>query len=274
MPQSKWKSAGLLGATTLLAAPLLIISLLSLSSLSLLGWSGLLPWVAIVVLAVFSSHFTVTVSNADGIAPSRKSIAETFVFLAAMIYVAPPAETVAPATVLAALVSFLSLRGTTNRRVMLLNAGAAVISTYVAATLYGVLLSLFTDSTTWEGEATPQFGAILLPLCALVAVQYVLSAAITSAYSALNSAKPTIIFSRESLIWTAITQLAGAASATLFYTAWQGGGVAFLFVGLLIIGLIYLLHNFNEQRVEEIRRAEKEKSRHIEEMAALHHEHD
>ncbi len=270
MPQSKWKSAGLLVMTTLLAAPLLIISLLSLSSLSLLSWAGLLPWMAIVVLAVFSSQFTVMVSNADGIAPSRKSVAETFVFLAAMIYVAPPAETVAPATVLAALVSFLSLRGTTNRRVMLLNMGAAVISTYIAATLYGVLLSLFTSSMTGEGAASPQFGAILLPLCALVAVQYVLSAAIISAYTVLNSAKPTIIFSRESLIWTAITQLAGAASATLFYTAWQGAGVSFVFVGLLIIGLIYLLHNFNEQRVEEIRRAEKEKSRHIEEMAALH----
>ena len=56
----------------------------------------------------------------------------------------------------------------------------------------------------------------------------------------------------------------------MFYGALHGAGIPFLFVGLLITALVYLLYHFNEQRVEEIRRAEKEKSRHIEEMAELH----
>ncbi|MCA1558014.1 MAG: diguanylate cyclase, partial [Acidobacteria bacterium] len=42
------------------------------------------------------------------------------------------------------------------------------------------------------------------------------------------------------------------------------------FLGALIIGLIYLLYRFDEQRVEEVRRAEADKLRHIQEMADLH----
>ena len=48
------------------------------------------------------------------------------------------------------------------------------------------------------------------------------------------------------------------------------GALPFAFVGLLIIALVYLLYRFNEQRFEEVQRAEEDKRRHIEEMASLH----
>lgn len=68
----------------------------------------------------------------------------------------------------------------------------------------------------------------------------------------------------------ALIFLAGIAFASLFYAVWQSGWLPFLFVGLFVGGLMYLLHRTNEQRVEEIRRSEAENSRHILEMAELH----
>ena len=61
-----------------------------------------------------------------------------------------------------------------------------------------------------------------------------------------------------------------ACSGSMFYTAWMGGGLSFIVVGLLIIVLAYLLCRFDRQRVDGIRRAEQEKLRHLEEIANLH----
>src|SRR5205814_5134223 len=40
--------------------------------------------------------------------------------------------------------------------------------------------------------------------------------------------------------------------------------------GLLMIGLVYLLYRFDRQRVDELKRAEAEKLRHVQEIADLH----
>jgi diguanylate cyclase (GGDEF)-like protein/putative nucleotidyltransferase with HDIG domain len=271
MLQSKWKYAGLLCATASIAVLLLCASLYTLTQLPLLGPTGLALWAGLTALALVSSRFTVTVETAEGVAQSHKSVAETFIFLAAMIYATVPAAGVAPATILAGIVGLLSARSSRDPRLIVLNTSAAIISTYVAATLYGFLLTLFVGMQVSSGQGLQlQPGTILLPLCAFVAVQYFLSAAMSAAYAACADGKDKAKLSRESLIWMAITEVAGAASAALFYLAWQGGGFPFVFLGLLIIGMVYLMHHFNEQRVGEIRRAEQEKSRHIEEMASLH----
>lgn len=270
MLQSKWKYAGLLSATASIAALMLCASLYSLIQLPLLGRTGLALLVGLAALAIVSSRFTVTVETAEGVTQSYKSVAETFIFLAAMIYFTTEAGAVAPATVLAGITGLLTSRRSPDRRLILLNTCAAIISTYVAATLYGFLLALFVG-TQADGQGLQlQLGAVLPPLCAFVAVQYFLSAAMIAAYAACADGNDRAKLARESLIWMAITQVAGAASAALFYFAWQGGGLSFVFLGLLIIGMIYLMNHFNEQRVAEIRRAEQEKSRHIEEMASLH----
>ncbi len=267
MPHSKWKSIGLLGATALIALALLSMSVTTLLQLAFQDWSGLIPLAVLVLLAVLSSHFKMAVSMAEGITQSQKSVAETFIYMAVMIYAASTSDTVAPATVLAAIVGFLSARRLQDRRLLILHTGTAIISTYAAASIYGLLLPVVASKAE-PNALNLQLGTLLLPICALVAVHYFLSATLMFAFAACEQRKTS--FSRESMIWMAITQVACVASASLFYAAWQGGGLSFVFVGLLIIGLVYLLYHFNEQRVEEIRRAEKEKSRHIQEMADLH----
>ena len=41
-------------------------------------------------------------------------------------------------------------------------------------------------------------------------------------------------------------------------------------LGLLITGLVHLLYRFNEKSLKEVRRAEAEQRKHVEEMATLH----
>ena len=169
MRNRNWKSIGLLGAISLIAALLVSASLLSLPQLPLLGWSGLLLLAALSALAVASTRFTLSISSAEGAGQSQKSVADTFIFLATMIYAAAPASTVAPATILAAIIGLVSSRRLQERRLIFLHTGAGVISTYAAATLYGFLLSLFVEKSA-ASDAQLQLGTILLPLCAFAAL--------------------------------------------------------------------------------------------------------
>src|SRR5438105_13775932 len=67
-----------------------------------------------------------------------------------------------------------------------------------------------------------------------------------------------------------MTQVANVTAAALFYSAIHDRGVPFLFVGILIVGLVHLLYRFNEKRMKEVMRAEAEKLRHVQEIADLH----
>jgi diguanylate cyclase (GGDEF)-like protein/putative nucleotidyltransferase with HDIG domain len=129
---------------------------------------------------------------------------------------------------------------------------------------------LVAGAATQGGEPALPLGALLFPLCVLALVQYFMSMLATAAFVVFDSGKMRLTLSRESLVWTSITQVGGAASAALFYSALRDGSIPFIFVGLLLIAMIYLLYRFNEQRFEQVRRAEEEKRRHIEEMAVLH----
>src|SRR5262249_712230 len=77
----------------------------------------------------------------------------------------------------------------------------------------------------------------------------------------------------ESLVWTFTTQLAGAASAALFYLAILYKDISYSLLGLLISSLTHLLYRFNQRRFEDLREAEAERRRHIEEMASIHMNH-
>ena len=82
--------------------------------------------------------------------------------------------------------------------------------------------------------------------------------------------KPRVLPSQESLVWTLTTQVAGAASAVFFIQLFKGGGIPSVLLGLLITGLVHLLYRFNEKRLNEVRRAEAEQRKHVEEMATIH----
>jgi diguanylate cyclase (GGDEF)-like protein/putative nucleotidyltransferase with HDIG domain len=262
MPKGNWRSLALLGGVTVFAALLLVLSLYGLRELNL----GQLAWCAgLLALTVAAGQFTLTWSNADGASQSRKSVGDAFIFLAAMMYGS------APATLLAAADGLVSARRERNRWRIVFSAGAAVVSTYCAVLLYQFLAHLFAneESAAATGSAPP-LSKLLVPLCALALVQYFLRTLASAAFIAFESDQTRLALSRDSIIWTSMTQIAGASSAALFYAALGGGGLPFAFVGLLIIVLVYLLYHFNEQRVEEIMRAQAEKVRHVQEMADLH----
>jgi diguanylate cyclase (GGDEF)-like protein/putative nucleotidyltransferase with HDIG domain len=269
MPEGNWKTLALLGCVATLASVLLIFSLISLTSLPLTGWAGLPPLAGLLVLTLAASRFTVSVTGGDGVNQSEKSIADAFIFLAAMMYAVEPASSVGPAVVLAAVVGIISSWKSSDRRITIFTTGSAIISTYAAVSLYGLLVRTFFQESNSAGQSLP-LEPLLLPLCALALIQYLLSTVATSAFIAFDSGKTRLTLSRESLVWTSLTEVGSAASAALFYSALHSGSIPFIFVGLLIIGLVHLLYRFDEQRVSEARRSEAEKARHIQEMADLH----
>ena len=111
MKQRNWKSLALLVSISAVSLVLLSSALISTIRLPLLSWQGLAPMFALVLLTFGASRFTVTMTSADGSSQGRKSVADTFVFLAVMLYAIPPASTAGPATLLAAVVGFVSFHG-------------------------------------------------------------------------------------------------------------------------------------------------------------------
>ena len=269
MPEGNWKTLALLGCVAALASVLLILSLVSITGLPLNGWTGLTPLAGLLLLTLAASQFKVSVTNADGAGQSEKSVADAFIFLAAMMYAVEPARSVGPAVLLAAVVGLISSWKSADRRITVFSTGAAIISTYVAVTLYGFLVHVFLEGSNGATN-TIRLESLLLPLCILALVQYFLSTIAASAFIAFDSGKTRLTLSRESLVWTSITEIGSAASAALFYSALHNGSIPFLFVGLLIIGLVHLLYRFDEQRISQVKRAETEKARHLQEMADLH----
>ncbi|HEX8175303.1 MAG TPA: diguanylate cyclase [Pyrinomonadaceae bacterium] len=266
MPKGNWKSLAFLGAVALLAGVIFLNALASLVGLPLNGWTGLLPLTALLVLTVAASRFTVSVMNADGVRQSTKSVADTFIFLAAMMYATGSTGKAAPAVLLAAVVGFITSLREADRRLTIFNISASVVSTFVAASLYGLLINLIAVRGSAQSLTLNE---LLLPVCVMALAQYFLCTIGVAAFVAFDSGKP-LTLSKESLVWTSITQIAAAASAGLFYAALETRSFIHLFVGALITGLVYLLYRFNDQRLEEVRRAEADKVLHVQEMADLH----
>jgi diguanylate cyclase (GGDEF)-like protein/putative nucleotidyltransferase with HDIG domain len=261
MPNGNWKSLALLCATAALAVALLVFSLDSLLSLTTKGylWGGVL-----LALTLAAGRLTVPLVNADGTSNGSKSVADALIFLAAMMFGA------APAAVLAAVDGFTSSKGAGNRAARFFRTAAAIISTCVAVLVYNLLTRL----TVGGASAVEAHGAslerLIFPLFVLAIVQFGLNTLLSAFYVAFEAGASKLEFSRESLVWTSMTQLAGAAAAALFYSSFIGSGLSFLFVGVLIVSLVYLLFRFDEKRVSETRRGEEEKLRHIQEIADLH----
>jgi diguanylate cyclase (GGDEF)-like protein/putative nucleotidyltransferase with HDIG domain len=261
MPKDNWKSLALLGGVAALGTALLAYSLYGLWQLD---WKSLAWCAGLLVLTIPAGRFTVSVMSADGSSQSRKSVADAFVLLAAMMY------GVVPATLLAGVDGIASFRRKQNHRQAIFSTGAAVVSTFVAVLLYeGLKRLLAAGDPTLVSQSAP-LGLLLLPLYALALVQYFLSTFASAAFNAFEEGHMRLTISRDSLIWSSMTHVAGASAAALFYSAWHGGGISYLFVGLLIIALVYLLYRLNEQRVDEIRRAEADTLIHLQQMAELH----
>jgi diguanylate cyclase (GGDEF)-like protein/putative nucleotidyltransferase with HDIG domain len=269
MLKGNWKSLILLGGVTLLGSVLLLLGTFNTLRLPFSGWTGLGPFVALLILTVAASRFTVPVTNALGVAQSHKSVADAFIFLAVMMYALPPAKNFGPAMLLAAVVGFISTFRLADRRSVVFTTATAITSTFIASFFYRILVFIFASDAAASGH-TLSFDILLFPLCVFAITQYFLSTFAAAAFIGLNNGQTRPLLSKDSVVWTLITQVAGVAAAALFYSALRGGGIPFVFIGFLMIVLVHMLYRFNENRVNEVRQAEAEKSLHIEEMARLH----
>jgi diguanylate cyclase (GGDEF)-like protein/putative nucleotidyltransferase with HDIG domain len=270
MQKLNWKSTFLLAPVAVVGAAILLVGIISTLRLPLFSWAGLAPFVVLIAVTLISSRFTVPVTNVDGTSQSHKSVADAFIFLAVMMYTMPPANTLGPAIVLAAVVGFLSSLSVEGRWNTVFAVGMSVLSTCVASLVYRALLLVVAGSPVAAGERGFVLDILLFPLCVFGLVQYAFSTFGTLAFNSFSSGKGRVTVSQESLIWTLITQVANVTSAALFYSALRGNGVPFLFVGALIIMLVHLLYRFNEKRVSEVTRAQTEKLKYTEEIADLH----
>ena len=265
-----WKSTVLMASISVVGSLLLCVALISTLQLPFLSSSGLLAWLVLLVLTLAASRFTVSISNSVGVNQSRKSVADSFVFLAVILYAVPPADTAGPATLLAAIVGIVSTYGLASRRESIATTAIAIISTFISASCYGFLASTFASHVARDAGQGLPLDAFLVPLCVLAILQYFLSTIATVHVLNVVEGKPRVLPSQESIVWSLTTQVAGAASAVLFYGAIDGAGLAYILLGMLITGLVHLLYRFNEKRLSEVRRAESEERKHIEEMATLH----
>src|SRR4029079_16860545 len=97
---NNWKSTSLLGGIIALSLCVLALAVVEILQLPLMGSSGIVALIVLLVLTVAVSRFTVSVTGADGMGCYRKSMADAFVFLAVVLYAVPPASTVGPAVLL------------------------------------------------------------------------------------------------------------------------------------------------------------------------------
>src|SRR5215831_8381988 len=267
MPRLNWKSLSLLTAVALAGAVILLSGIASTVRLPLFGWSGIAPLVALVALTIASSRFIVPVTSVDGTSQTNKSVADAFVFLAVIMYATAPSNSYGPAVLLAAVGGFIASLPQKDKWARVFAIGTSIVSTFLASLVYKVTLVLIAGPAVSVGQGG--LDVLLLPLCAFGLIQYALSTFGTIAFTSLSSANKVEV-SKESLVWTLITQVASVTSAALFFSAIHGAGIPFLFVGALIITLIHLLFRFNEKRVSEVTRAQAEKLKYIEEIADLH----
>jgi len=264
MPKFNWKSLLLFTPTVLTGAVVLVSGILTISRLPLLGWTGLVPVVTLIVITLISSRLIVPVTSVDGSSQSNKSVADSFIFLALIMYVTAPANNFGPAVLLAAVASLISSLSVAGRWPGVFAIANSVVSTFIASLVYRQMLSAS------AGMGGPVLDTMLFPLCVCGVVHYTLDTFGNIAFISLYLGNGRVVVSQESLVWTFITQVANVTSAALFYFAIQGGGVTFIFVGALIVALVYLLYRFNEKRLGEVRRSQNEKLKYMEEIADLH----
>ena len=256
----------LLAVVAIAGASILLSGIVSTIHLPLLGWSGIAMLLVLIGLTAASSRFIVPVTNIDGASQTNKSVADAFIFLAVIVYSTVPANTLGPAILLAAIVGFIASFSDGDKWARVFAVGISITSTFVASLAYKLLLLAIAGGFSLGKGG---LDALLFPLCVFGVVQYALSTFGTIAFTSLSQ-QTKVVVSKESLVWTLITQVANVTSAALFFSAIHGAGIAFLFVGALIITMVHLLFRFNEKSVSEVTRAQEDKLKYIEEIADLH----
>ncbi len=249
----------------------------SLYALLSLTWTQLAFFAVLLFLLGVTRH--VIARRSESLRWSCRALTDAVIFLTAMSLGAWAA------TLLAVVDGLFHPRRAVDLRRAVLSVSTSVIAVATSATLYEQVVKLlhavvpqaWLTGTVEAGAA--HLGLLVAPLCLMVASQIFIKLIFSQLCDGeLDEAMPSTFGDgerehaiRSALTRTAaLTQWAGAAAAILVFATLQGASVVFLFVGAFIILLVHLLYRFNEQRVTEIERREREKVRHIEEMATLH----
>jgi len=268
MPKIDFKKAIVTASVASIGVTLLLYGAYSIFKLPFLSWSGIAAFFLLLAVTLVTSRFTVPVTHVDGASQTQKSVADTLIFLAVMMYTLAPTNNFGPPIILAAAVACVASLDMTKRLESIFSICTSVIATFLAALVYkGLVWVLVGDGL--GGDQSLVLNFVLLPLCVFGLVHYGLTTVGVLAARVFSSGV-SVSLTQESLIWTLITQVANVTSAAMFYGALHGAGVPFLFVGLLITALVHLLYRFNEKRVGEVTRAQGEKLKYIEEIADLH----
>ncbi|HEV2861835.1 MAG TPA: diguanylate cyclase [Pyrinomonadaceae bacterium] len=234
----------------------------SLGRVSALGWTGL-GWLgALLVLTLVAGRFTLPLLFTGNASVWRKSVADAFILLALLTYGA------GAATLLAAADGLHTSRTLKRKRLKALSVSAAAVTTFVAGSVYLLLSSLWLERVGAGPGLSQQL--LLIPLSLLAFAQSLLRTGVLAAFVREEAGESLSPFRGRNLVWTGATQLAFASAAALFHAASMSGGLTHLFAGSLIVSLVYAVSRLSEEHAEEARRAEAEKLRHAEEMAALH----
>src|SRR5215470_13673993 len=172
--KSNWKSTPLLAVISVVSSVFVCLGILQMTRLSFFGGAGIALWLVLFALTIAASRLTVSITNTESGQNNRKSLAEAFVFLAVILYAAPPPSIVGPPLCGAAFVGFASTYGLSTRREMIVTIGMSVISTYVAASSYGILIDFFEGQSLLPASSLP-LSVVLVPLFALAILQYLLN---------------------------------------------------------------------------------------------------
>jgi len=210
MTNKNWKSPAFLVLISIVGSILLFSALISTVRLPILTSAGLLLWVVLLALTIAASRFSVLITTSVDDRRSRKPVADALVFLAVILYAGPPANTVGPATLLAALVGFVSIYGLSNRKEAISTTAIAIISTFVSASCYGYLVPIFADNSVLGSGQNLPVNALLIPLCVLAVLQYSLTTLATVYLVNIVNGETPVLPSQESIVWTLFCPAAGA----------------------------------------------------------------
>jgi len=208
MLKGSWKSVAFLASV---ASPALFLLALCSRDLFQLGWTSLAWCAPLLILTVAAGRLAVPVMSLDSLDQNQKSVANTFVFLAAVIY--GPAL----ATFLAAIDGLMRSRRASHRRVTVLSTSTAIVPTYIAVLFYELLTRFFAGEAPTGSRHLVESGHLLPLLCVLALVQYFLEVIAFRTFTAFLRNHNRALFSRETFVWASLMQMVSASSAALFY---------------------------------------------------------